>query len=231
MTKRFHSLLWLCMLGVAVLVSACGDAAQRKAFVEFLQSKATSQPNHIAVPNATMRESFGDYAQHYDLIINFHHTLNDKAETSLKSLSKDFSAAMNFSTSIAERRTIIAKLNTAFGEMNTTVGGALKEAEDKLASFNQPDDVKAAYTPVFDLHVRKPAKAFSELVPLLTELTSKSTEMLDFVEANQGKITTKGGRLQVTDQATLNRLNAFQKDLASIGQKVQTLISQYKRGS
>ncbi|GHT85622.1 lipoprotein [Betaproteobacteria bacterium] len=231
MTKRFHSLLWLCMLSVAVLVSACGDDAQRKAFIEFLQNKTTSQLNRVAVPSDQVRESFGDYAQQYDLIIDFHRTLNDQVKAPLKSLGTDFAAAMNFSTGIAERRAKLVQLNTAFGEMNTMVERALKEAEDKLTAFKQPDDVKAAYTPVFDLHVRKPARTFSELVPLFSELITKATEMLDFVEANPDKISTKGGRLEVKDQSTLNRLTAFQKELAAINKKVQAVISQYRQGN
>jgi hypothetical protein len=215
-------------LAMAAMMSAgCGgDAAERGAFIEFLQRESAGRGRQVTVPSPSMRESFGNYAAQYDIIVNFHRTMNEKAKVVLDT---NFSAILNPGTSIAERRKLISRFDTVLADMGKDVENALATAEAELAAFDQPDDVKAAYLPLFDHHVRASANAYLELVPLFGEFLKKTSGMFDFVEANQGKISIGNRGFQVTDRATLDKLNAFQTDIADTTRRIQAIIASHGR--
>ena len=74
MTGRTLSRLGIPAVLIVFALFGCGDneAMQRKAFIEFLQSRIVAKPE-IHLPKLTADETaaFGDYAKHYAVIADF----------------------------------------------------------------------------------------------------------------------------------------------------------------
>ena len=62
-------------VAVGLGLTACGDdeAAQRKTFIEFLQTRIIDKPGvHVPKLDSELEGKLGVYAKHYALIANFH---------------------------------------------------------------------------------------------------------------------------------------------------------------
>jgi hypothetical protein len=75
------------LIVIAAGLAACGDneATQRKAFIEFLQSRIVAKPGvHVPKPTSEETASFGDYAQHYAVIADFNTALDQAVSKPLQ---------------------------------------------------------------------------------------------------------------------------------------------------
>src|SRR5271156_6900450 len=73
-----NSMRAACLLLLAVFVAGCdNEPAERKAFIEFLQTRIIDKPG-LHVPHLTPEEakSFGPYAQQYAVITDFNDGLD-----------------------------------------------------------------------------------------------------------------------------------------------------------
>jgi hypothetical protein len=229
MNKCFLSLRWLWMLGVVMLVAACGnEEAQRQAFIEFLQKNVIDRKsNNIMVPTQKQREQFGDYASHYDIIVDFNKSVGEVAGKQLDGMVRDLMAAMKQNVDAEARKALMSKFDELFQQINKKIDDELSRAEERLADLDQPDDLKAVYIQAFERTVRTPGRIIREMVSLTTEMAAKGNEMFDFITSNPDKIEIKGNRMIAKDQAALTKLNAFQNELLEIVKKLQELKSQY----
>ncbi|MDR2689365.1 MAG: DUF3053 domain-containing protein [Azoarcus sp.] len=228
MNKWFLSLRWLWMLGVVVLIAACGnEEAQRQAFIEFLQkSVIEKQGGFITVLTQEQREHFGDYASHYDIIVDFNRSMGEVVKP-LNGIAREMTSTMKQNVDAEARKALMVKLNDQFQQINKKLDEELSRAETRLADLNQPDDLKAVYTQAFERTVRTPGRISREMVSLTAEMVTKANEVFDFIANNPDKIEIKGGRMIAKDRAVLTKLNAFQADLLAIVQKLQELKAQY----
>lgn len=222
MNKRFHSLIVLWMIAAALLLTGCGrELQQRHAFIGFLQKEVIPRNSGLLIPTKTMRKKFGEYAPHYDVIVDFNTTMHEKVSKPLDRLQRDFAEAMKPEAGVKERKAATTKYMTALAEIGQALDTELALAEEKIAALQQPNELKAVFTQAVDKHVRLPAHTLKSMVPVTNEMLKKNLALLDFVLANKGKILIKDGMIQVTDQSALSRLNQMQADIAKTAQAIQ----------
>ena len=227
MNKRFHSLLGLWVVGIALVVSGCGnEAKQRQNFIDFLQKDVIEKKGvAYAIPSKDLRESFGDYARQYDVIIDFHRGMNERTGKSLGKISGEFSSVMKRNTDIGERKKVLADLRNAVVEVEKNLDEELASAEAKVAGFNQPDDLKAVYDLAFDKKVRAHAKGVKALMPGLSGMLDNISELFEFMDANQDKIRIQGRVVRTNDQTTSTQFN---KLTAKLNARAQDFQKQYR---
>ena len=130
MTGRTLSRLHIGLVLIAVALCGCGDdeANQRKAFIEFLQTRIVAKPG-IHVPHLTAEETaaFGPYAKHYAVIADFNAALDE-------AISKPMQQAIQHGTphSLAEvitRRQDIASVGEGMANMKAALGRELAKAD------------------------------------------------------------------------------------------------------
>ncbi|HML10621.1 MAG TPA: DUF3053 family protein [Stellaceae bacterium] len=226
------------VLIVALLLSALGagcndEPAQRKAFIEFLQTRIIDKPG-LHVPHLTQEEtaSFGDYAKQYAVITDFNDGLDKMVATpmaeainrgSIRSLDDVVSRHADF---IAARDGI-AKLHDAIEKQ-------LAAAEAAHAALKQPDDLKPVFDKAYDRDVTIPAKAFEEIFPDLSQALSAIVDLGDFIDKHKDKVSIVGSQLQTTDPALRPQLQAMIDALTAKSEaisKAQERLRQVMNGS
>jgi len=226
MNKRFHSLLVLWMLGVAILLAGCGrELQQRQAFTIFLQKEVIPRNSSIIVPTKAMRKKFGEYAKHYDVIVDYNKAVTEKVRRPLDKLQGNFSDAMKPEAGVKERRDATVKYLEALKQFEQALDQELAVAEGKISVLKQPDEVDQVFMQAVEKHVRVPAKTLKAMIPATKEMLEKNLEMLDFILAHKSKVEIRDGMIQVRDRSTLAQLSQMQADIAK---KAQDLQKRYK---
>lgn len=216
------------MLGVTLLLAGCGrELQQRHAFVGFLQKEVIPRNSGLIIPTKTMRKKFGEYATHYDAIVDFNSAIHEKVGRPLDKLQRDYAEAMKPEADVKARKTATVKYMDSLAEIGETLDTELTRAEQRIAAFQQPPELQAVFTQAVDKHVRLPARTLKRMIPATNEMLKKNLDLLDFVVANKGKILIKDGMIQVKDQTTLAELNKMQADIAKTAQAIQTQHTDY----
>ena len=226
MNKRFHSLPVLWMRGIAILFTGCGrELQQRQAFTIFLQKEVIPRNSSIIIPTKAMRKKFGEFARHYDIIVDYNKAVTEKVRRPLEKLQDSFSDAMKPETGVKERKDATVKYLEALKQFEQALDQELAVAEGKISILEQPDEVNQAFMQAVEKHVRVPAKTLKAMIPATKEMLEKNLEMLNFILAHKGKIEIRDGMIQVRDRSTLAKLSQMQADIAK---KAHDLHKRYK---
>jgi hypothetical protein len=201
-------------------LAACGDSEpdQRKAFIVFLQTRIIDKFGvHIARPTGEEKESFGPYAAHYAVILDFFEDIDlvAKSEKINDALPKLRSAQ-----DLIDRRTEVRLAADRMGE-------GLKEIDVKLAAIRkardalkQPDDLKAVYDAAFDKIITKPVQDFHETTPLAQQIAVAAANFGDYMAAHRDTVKIVGTSPQATDRKTQIEVNALANALNSLGPRM-----------
>ena len=158
----------------AIAATACdSEPAQRKAFIEFLQTRIVDKPGvHVPKPNADQTGAFGPYAKHYEVITEFHGGL-DQVVT--KPLQRALEAAPRSLDQLAPRRKEIAEIRGGMAGIRAALDKQLATADTARAALQQPDDLKKVYDAAYDRVVTQPANtnpkpmiSVSKTIPFMT---------------------------------------------------------------
>ncbi|MDR2015166.1 MAG: DUF3053 family protein [Azoarcus sp.] len=237
MNKRFRSILVLWMLGFVVLFAGCArELQQRQAFVSFLQKEVIPRNSGILIPNKSMRNKFGIYATHYDVIVEYNKAMLEKVGRPLEKLQREYQEALKPEATVEERRTAIIKYREALQMIETTLDKVLATTESEVAALDQPDELKDVYILAVEKHVRAPARAVKAMIPATGEMMDKNLDLLDYITANRGKVEIKDGMIQVDrnkdkDHSTLARLNEMQAEILKKAQSIQSQHGEFTRQS
>jgi hypothetical protein len=215
---RFHLAIAL----IAIALFGCGDneATQRKAFIEFLQSRIVAKPG-IHVPKLTADETsaFGDYAKHYAVIAEFNTALDQQVSKPLHQ-AVEAGAPRSLEEAVGRRK----DMATILGGM-TAISAALDRqlaiADGARAALKQPDDLKTVYDAAYDRDVTQPAKAFAEIFPDAAGAMKEFLEFADFVEQHRGAIRIQGSQIQVSDAALQPQLKKMIDGLSARQEGIQ----------
>jgi hypothetical protein len=178
----------------------CGDgeAAQRKAFIEFLQTRIIGKPG-VHVPKLTPQEAgtFGDYATHYAVIADFNAKLDQAVSKPLQHALE--AGAPRSLDEVVTRRTDIAAIGAGMAGIRAALDPELAAADDAHSALKQPDDLKPVYDSAYDRDVTQPANALALIFPDADEAMKSILSLADFIAAHRDAIKIKGSMIEVGD--------------------------------
>jgi hypothetical protein len=205
---------------LAILVAACDDEpAQRKAFIEFLQTRIVDKPG-LHVPHLTPDEarSFGPYAGQYVIITDFNDGLD-------RSVAKPLQEAINRGAihsidEVTTRHADFVAARDGIAQLRAAIDKQLAAADTAHAALKQPDDLKPVFDKAYERDVTTPAKAFADIFPDLSQALTAVVDLGDFLEQHKDKVTINGATLQTSDPALQPRLAALVNALTAKNQAI-----------
>jgi hypothetical protein len=203
---------WTCVAAftlLAVFVTGCDDEpAERKAFIEFLQTRIIDKPG-LHVPHLTPEEtkSFGPYAQQYAIITDFNDGL-DRSVAKPMAEAIDRGAIRSLDEVVTRHGDFIAARD-GIAQLRAAIDKQLAAADAAHAALKQPDDLKPVFDKAYERDVTIPAKAFSDIFPDLSQALTAIVDLGDFIEQHKDKVQIVGSQLQTSDEALRPQLTAL----------------------
>jgi hypothetical protein len=228
MTRRVANIaaLFVLGLGLGLGLAACGDSEpdQRKAFIEFLQTRIIDRPGSH-VPRLTSEDTgkFGPYAEHYALIPAFNDEMT-KAMAGANKISQ--TAAPSSLQELVNRRDDIKAMVAAMSDTAVQARKNLTDAEAKRAALKQPDDLKAVYAKAYERTVTAPVQAFLDTIPVAMDGLLASVQLADYLDAHRTSVKLTGSNVQASDNKTRNEITQL---LAAVKTKNDRLNESRKR--
>jgi hypothetical protein len=233
MTGRPLSRLRLAGVLIALALLGCGDneVTQRKAFIEFLQSRIIAKPG-VHVPKLTAEETaaFGDYAKHYAVIADFNGNLDQVVSRPMQqALAKGTPHSL---AEVMERRQDVAAVGEGMAKIRIALDQQLATADAAHAALKQPDDLKPVYDAAYARDVTMPAKAMADIFPDVDETMKSILALADFVAAHQGAVKIQGTMIQTSDPslqpvlaAMIDKVREKSEAINKAQQRVNALIT------
>lgn len=223
----------LLLTSCVFFLSGCGDSepTERKAFMAFLQARIIDKAGvRVPKPNAEERKAWGRYAAHYDVILNFHQTLDEKiAKPMAGEMQRGRMQTMqDLVDRYAEMKSVYANLQ----RFEPLLNEELARADQARQALTQPADLKSVYDKAFERSVRTPVNSLKEALPSTVATLKAALELGDFLIANREKIKVRGIMIEATDpamqrdvQTRLSALQELQKKSQEAQRRLQSLAS------
>ena len=182
------------LVAFALLLAGCfgQEEAQRKAFIEFLQTRIIDKPGlHIPIMSDQDVANFGPYADQYRIMNGFHHQLD-------AAIAKDFARAMQIGSprsveDLVQHRAMLPVVTQGMAKMKAAIDKALADADAAHAALKQPPDLKAVYDKAYEHMVTKPANVFRELIPIMVSGLPVIEKLAAFLDEHRNAIEYRGG--------------------------------------
>ena len=200
---------------------ACGDnePTQRKAFIEFLQTRIVAKPGvHVPKPTAEQTAGFGDYAKHYAVIADFNAGLDQVVS---KPLQRALETAPRSLDQLVPRRNEIATIKEGMAKLRAALDQQLASADAAHAALKQPAGLKPVYDAAYDRDVTQPAKAFTEIFPDADAAMDSILALADFLDQHRDKIKIEGPMMRVSDPSLQPRLQSLVDALRAKEEAIQ----------
>ncbi|MFS7247655.1 DUF3053 domain-containing protein [Rahnella inusitata] len=228
-TRTFLMPLMLLMMIFAV--SGCGDKepAQRKAFMDFLQSRILDK-QVLAVPQLSEAEKkqFGDYSKDYAIITGFHHQMNIELDSSLVPVFAGMNG-VNSVNALVEQRDDLKKMADSSQNWKEKIITLRTQADTQHAALKQPDDLKKVYDQAYEKTVVKPSEITEQVFELLPQVLNLIVAKADFIKSQGKDVTITGNRLQFSNQKQLDKYNAIQQQLVPLNAQLMQLSRQMQQ--
>lgn len=228
-TRTFLMPLMLLMMVFAV--SGCGDKepAQRKAFMDFLQSRILDK-QVLAVPQLSEAEKkqFGDYSKDYAIITGFHHQMNTELDSSLVPVFAGMNG-VNSVNALVEQRDDLKKMADSSQNWKEKIITLRTQADAQHAALKQPDDLKKIYDQAYEKTVVKPSEITEQVFDLLPQVLNLIVAKADFIKSQGKDVTITGNRLQFSNQKQLDKYNAIQQQLVPLNAQLMQLSRQMQQ--
>ncbi|MGV8926478.1 MAG: DUF3053 domain-containing protein [Ewingella sp.] len=217
------------MLATLILaVSGCGDKepAQRKAFIDFLQTRILAKQT-VAVPKLTEkeREQFGPYSDDYTLITDFYQQMNSEMNASLVPVFSGLNATTTVST-LLEKRDDLQKMIESSTKWREKLVILRKQVDTRHAALKQPDDLKVVYDQVYTKVIVQPSEVAEQAFTLVPKVLTLVVAKADFIKAQGKSVTVSGNIIQFEKQSTLDKYNAIQQQLLPLNAELIKLSGQ-----
>jgi hypothetical protein len=194
---------------LAVFMAGCNDEpSQRKAFIEFLQSRIIDKPG-LHVPHLTPEEekSFGDYAKQYAVITGFNDGLDRSVAMPMQEAINR--GAIRSIDDVVTRHADFVAARDGIAQLRGAIDKQLAAADAAHAALKQPDDLKPVFDKAYERDVTIPAKAFADIFPDLSQALSAIVDLGDFIEAHKDKVTINGTTFETSDPTLQPQLQAL----------------------
>jgi hypothetical protein len=217
--RRLLSLTGLVLL--VLLTAGCDDEpAQRKAFIDFLQTRIIDKPG-LHVPHLTpdQEKSFGDYAKQYAIITDFNDGLD-------KSAAKPMTEAINRGAvhsldEVVTRHADFAAARDGVAQLRGAIDKQLAAADAAHAALKQPEDLKQVFDKAYERDVTIPAKAFADIFPDLSQALTAIVDLGDFITRHKDKVAINGPLIETSDPALRPQLTALIAALTAKNEAIQ----------
>ena len=219
--------------GPALLLAGCGDdeAAQRKAFIAFLQTRILDKPGvHVPHPTADEAKSWGEYAKHYAVITGFNDTLTERVSKPMQAVLQR--GAVRSIAELLDRRADLQEMQRGMNELGAELDRQLAAAEAARAGLKQPPDLKAVFDAAFERDVAGPARTFKAVLPVVDSSLAAALDLANVLAQNRARIKIDGSQLQIADpvlqrdvQARLAAMNAKAQEVQAMQQRLRSLIT------
>lgn len=205
---RAAALGLIAVLLVTVLGGCRDEPAERKAFVDFLQTRILDKPG-LHVPHLTPEEAkaIGGYAKQYAIITDFNDGL-DRAIAKPMQEAIDRGAVRSLDEVVTRHADFVAARD-GIAKLDGLVDKQLAKADAAHAALSQPPDLKTVFDEAYERDVTLPAKAFAAMSPDLTQALSAIVDLGDFLEEHKDKIKVSGSTIQAIDPALQPQLAAL----------------------
>ncbi|WP_112151300.1 DUF3053 domain-containing protein [Rahnella sp. GSA61A] len=224
-------LLPFMMLLMIIVLSGCGDKepAQRKAFIDFLQSRILDKPV-LAVPQLTeaQKKEFGDYTKDYAIITGFHHQMNIELDSSLVPVFAGMNG-VNSVSNLLEQRDDLKKMADSSERWKEKIVLLKTQADTQHAALKQPEDLKKVYDQVYEKTIVKPSAITEQVFDLLPQVLNLIVAKADFIKSQGKNVTITGNRLQFANQKQLDKYNAIQQQLVPLNAQLMQLSRQMQQ--
>lgn len=213
--------------GLALLaLSACSnEAGERKAFIEFLQTRILDQPG-LRVPKLTDEEqkSLGRYAAQYAVIGDF----NDSMGKAFNEASPAIQTMASLSTpqALVQGQARIGEARAALAKVKGQLGDQLSKTQADRAKLEQPDDLKTVFQAAYEKTVVKPSELMLKVLDQTDGILAEAQDFSAFLKANEASVTFNGPLVEVNSPALLEELNAHLGALNDKRQKLMELQSE-----
>lgn len=178
----------LCLL-LLVLTGCDDEPTPRRAFIDFLQDHIVSRTGvHIALMNPELAKSFGPYASHYQIILDFNSHLDLAPLERVSHLKSEVSDLSDLATHRGELKT----LREAIPGMIGLVDAKLAAVDTARAALKQPPDLKEVYDKAFDRLVTRPGTLMRKMLALLPSSLDAMIAVADYVADNARDIRVQG---------------------------------------
>ncbi len=179
-------------------VAACGDKEpeQRKTFIEYLQKQVLSRKTaFVPFPNEKEKESFGPYANHYQVIVDF--TNDMEGTTGVLNKFQELTQKMRSLQGIRDNWKSIEELRKLIADKVMPEAEAqFNKAESERKLLKQPDDLKVVYDQAFEKTVTQPVEAFKAALPAMSKAMEAMEALGRFLDENKDNITLSGMSVQ-----------------------------------
>jgi hypothetical protein len=200
---------------LSAVVSGCNnEPAQRKAFIEFLQTRIIDKPG-LHVPHLTQEETtnFGDYAKQYAIITDFNDNLDKTVATPMaEAINRGSIRSLD---DLVTRHADFIAARDGIAKLREAIDTQLATADAAHAALKQPDDLKPVFDEAYERDVTIPTKAFEDIFPDLSQVLTAIVDLGDFIEKHKDKVSIIGNQLQTTDPALQPQLQAMIDALAA----------------
>jgi hypothetical protein len=227
-----RALIWAFTVMLALGLSACSsETTERKAFIEFLQTRIVDKPG-VHLPRVTPAEekSFGEYSKHFAVIRDFNAAMDTKVTGPMRALlGKGMPRSM---PEIMGRRADLATLRETSVMLRASTGVELAKANAERAALKQPDDLKAVYDKAYARTVTEPANMVSEFMPAVEATLASAEKLAEYLEAHKDQVKFRGSMMEVRDPKVLAEANvlvtqmkAKSDDIMAAQRKMNTMMS------
>lgn len=219
------------LLALVFAISGCGDKepAQRKAFMDFLQSRILDK-QVLAVPQLTEEEKkqFGDYSKDYAIITGFHHQMNIELDSSLVPVFAGMNS-VNSVNALVEQRDDLKKMADSSLNWKQKIITLKTQADTQHNALKQPDDLKKVYDQAYEKTIVKPSAITEQVFDLLPQVLNLIVAKADFIKSQGKDVTITGNRLQFSTQKQLDKYNAIQQQLVPLNAQLMQLSRQMQQ--
>jgi hypothetical protein len=213
-----------------ILLTGCDDeSAERRTFIDFLRTRIIDRTGvHIPLMNAETAKTFGPYASHYQIILDFNSGLDLsplERVASLKGRVRDLN-------DLVAHRAELKTLHEAIPGMIALCENKISAANAAHAALQQPGDLKAVYDKAFDRIVTRPGTLLLQMLGLLDKNVAAMVALTDYIAEHSFDITIQG--MDATSKDTtigiqvrelLETLHQHDTDIEDLERQFQQLVS------
>jgi hypothetical protein len=197
---------------------------ERKAFVKFLEEINHRSGVHFLRPKPEEERDFGRYLRHCTVINDLNKDLTATSDDYNERLEKLDIGLDNPARSIEQmvaRRQYFPVITEETAKFVQTIETRVAKVNAERGALQQPDELKAVYTTVFDKLITALARAMVNSNKALIEITDSSMRLVDYVSDHRGKLTVSGTQFRTDDAKIQAAVNALIKEHQDVDKRIQ----------